>query len=98
MHQELLTTSARRLAGIASRVPRNAAKDFTASLKRPDIAVWPGVCESSTAWSSNVALGAAIDASKAHIVPWWTGCLPGLVPTPAGVKLFAALSLGDSPL
>src|SRR4029453_11355375 len=96
--QLLLTTRARRLAGMAWAVWSSLEYDSTASDSSPDMAVSPGVSDSSRAWSTRVALGAAMPTSKAHMVPWPTGCWPGLVATPAGAQLRWRESLGSRPL
>src|SRR5436190_3250356 len=98
MPQELLTTSERRAAGSFPITWSSLLYESTASLSSPAIVVAPGVRDRRTAWSRSVARGAASETSYAHIVPCATGCLPGVVATPAGVKLFDALSCGVRPL
>src|SRR4029450_13569313 len=96
--QLLFTTRARRVADIPETIPSSRAYASTASDSRPDKAVSPGVEDSSTARSTRVALGAVMPLSNAHMVPWPTGCLPGLVATPAGAQLRRGENLGSRPL
>src|SRR5262245_15034587 len=89
--QLFVTTSARLSGGSCLMSLRSLEYERTASLRRPDMTVAPGVVDRRTAWSRSSAFGAAIPASNAHIVPWLTGWLPGPVGTPDGVQLSVTL-------
>src|SRR5947209_6454894 len=84
----------------AKATPQKAiswANPSNATLSEPPKMLPPGAVLARTGKSSSVALGAAISTSKAHIVPWLTGCPPGAIEVPGGVHELGTSSAGAKP-